>query len=235
MISPCVSVDNVQKNLTSLALYVRFLWNESDVAQFLKLFPRSTEDRLEPEDLLDLLLLPQTHENIKVLCELCAKHPLILHRLFRTKTMTLDAPMSVADNLTFTNQNVVWQLKRIYRVRNAIVHSGRGSTLLPQLTQHFHCYLVKTIKSILTELDRNPTWGIRDALEHRRILFDHVVAFFKDGKGHEISAEAVLKPHACMAPPARTVRVARTRAACSDHDHDNDYDHGPRTCGRIGW
>lgn len=200
LISPCVSVENVQKNLTSLAIYVRFLWDESDVAQFLELFPRSTEDTLEPGDLVDLLLLPKTHEKIKKFCKLCAKHPLILHRLYRTKMMTLEGPSSVADNLVFTNQNVVWQLKRIYRVRNAIVHSGRGSALLPQLTQHLHCYLVKAIKSILEELDRNPNWGIRDALEHRRLLFDHVVTLFKNGKGHEISASTILEPHACMAP-----------------------------------
>ena len=77
---------------------------------------------------------------------------------------------------------------------------GQRDLLLPQLVQHLHCYLIKAIKSILTELDRNPTWGIRDALEHRRLLFEHVVAFFKNGNGHEISMEAILDPHACMKP-----------------------------------
>jgi hypothetical protein len=63
-IAPCVSVDNVRKTIISLALYVRFLWNDSDKSDFLALFPNSTEDRLEPDDLLDLLLLPRDDPKI---------------------------------------------------------------------------------------------------------------------------------------------------------------------------
>jgi len=200
LISPSVSLENVQKNFTSLALYVRFLWDDSDREQFLALFPSSSEDRLEPGDLVNLLLLPEDDEQIARLCRLCARHPLILHRLFRAKKMTLDGPSSIAENLKYTKQNVEWQLKRVYRVRNSIVHTGSGNTLLPQLTQHLHCYLVKAIKSVLMELDRNPSWGIRDALEHRRILFEHVVRFFRKTPGHQISAKAILQPQVCMEP-----------------------------------
>ena len=200
LIAPCVSLENIQKNLTSLALYVRFLWDVSDRAEFLKYFPTSTEDRLEPSDLVNLLLLPDKDESLKQFCELCARHPLILHRLFRSKTMVLNAPTSIAKNLEDSVQNVEWQLKRIYRVRNAIVHTGSSNKLLPQLTQHLHCYMVKAIKSVLTELDRNPTWSIRDALEHRRILFEHVVRFFKKTPGHQISTKAILQPQVCMQP-----------------------------------
>ena len=199
-IAPCVSVDNVRKTIVSLALYLRFLWNESDKADFLALFPKSTEERLEPEDLVALLLLPRDDPKITRLCELCARHPLILHRLFRTKMMILDRPASIADNLEYTKQNVDWQLKRIYRARNAIVHTGRGSSLLPQLTQHLHCYLMKTIHSVLIALDRQPSWSIRDALEHQRRLFDHAVDFFRKTEGHRISARAIVHPSECMMP-----------------------------------
>src|SRR5258708_33041486 len=99
--------------------------------------------------------------------------------------MMLDKPNSIAENLRFTCQNVEWQLKRIYRVRNEIVHKGRASSLLPQLTQHLHCYLLKTIHSVLTDLDHQPTWSIRDSLEHRRKLFEHVVSFFSGTPGQK--------------------------------------------------
>jgi hypothetical protein len=114
--------------------------------------------------------------------------------------MMLDSAASVAENLNYTRQNVEWQLKRIYRARNAIVHTGRGTSLLPQLTQHLHCYLMKTLHSILIELDRQPDWSIRDALEHRRMLFEHAVAFFRNTEGHKISARTLMHPHECMAP-----------------------------------
>ncbi len=163
LIAPCVSIENVQKNLTSIALYVRFLWNDTDRAQFLALFPSSNSERLDPKDLANLLLLSEDHPNIRQIFALCARHPLIMNRIFRLKSITLKDPASVAKNLEFTNRNVDWQLRRIYRVRNAIVHTGSSEILLPQLTQHLHCYMVKAIKSILTEMDRNPKWGIQSA------------------------------------------------------------------------
>jgi hypothetical protein len=199
-IAPCVSLENIRKTIVSLALYVRFLWSETDVKDFLGLFPASTEDRLAPDDLLALLLRPRDDPNIVRLCELCARHPLILHRLFRAKTITLSSPKSVAANLETTRQNVEWQLKRIYRARNAIVHTGRGSPLLPQLTQHLHCYFMKTVHSVLIELDHHPGWSIRDALENRRRLFSHVVQFFQRTDGHKISVRSLLEPQECMNP-----------------------------------
>jgi hypothetical protein len=72
--------------------------------------------------------------------------------------------------------------------------------LLPQLTQHLHCYLVKTIHCVLTDLDRQPQWSIRDSLEHRLKLFEYVVGIFKNTPGHEIAAEAITDPEACLAP-----------------------------------
>ena len=179
---------------------MRFLWTEADRDQFLALLPSSDRERVEIRDLASLLLLPKEHADIKRLYAFCARHPLIMHRLFRIRTITLKDPDAIAEDLKLTVRNVEWQLMRIYRVRNSIVHRGSADILLPQLTQHLHCYFIKTIKSILAELDRNPTWSIRNALEGRRMLFNHAVAFFKDDKGHEISVESILDPHACMGP-----------------------------------
>jgi hypothetical protein len=199
-ISPCVSIENVRKTLVSLSIYVKGLWTQANRNEFLALFPNSTESRLEPADLTAVLLLPDGHATLKELFALCLHHPLITHRLFRAKTMMLEKPSLVKDNIKYTCENVEWQIKRIYRVRNAIVHTGAATILLPQLTQHLHCYLVKTIHCVLTDLDRQPLWTIRDSLEHRLKLFDYVVGFFQKTPGHQIAAEAITDPEACMAP-----------------------------------
>ena len=103
-----------------------------------------------------MLLLPNGHADLKKLFDLCVKHPLILHRLFRAKTRMLIDGKAVAANLEFSCRNVEWQIKRIYRVRNAIVHTGSATARLPQLTQHLHCYLIKAIQTVLIDLDRQP-------------------------------------------------------------------------------
>jgi hypothetical protein len=199
-ISPCVSVENIRKNLISLSIYVKELWDHAAAAPFLALFPNSTATRLEPGDLAAILLLPNGHANLLALCNLCAAHPLILHRLFRAKSMILNEAKSGASNLELTCRNVEWQIKRIYRVRNAIVHTGRANALLPQLTQHLHCYLIKAIHSVLIDLDRQPKWTIRDSLEHRLKLFKYVVQFFRETPDHEIGTATITDPEACMRP-----------------------------------
>ncbi len=199
-ISPCVSVENVRKNLVSLSIYVKGLWDHGDPCAFLPLFPNSSETRLDPSDLAAVLLLPTGHADQNRLCDLCAKHPLILHRLFRAKTMMLEDAKAVAANLEFTCRNIEWQIKRIYRVRNAIVHTGSATALLPQLTQHLHCYLIKAIHTVLIDLDHQPRWRIRDSLEHRLKLFEYVVDFFRKKPDHEIGAAAITAPETCLRP-----------------------------------
>ena len=114
--------------------------------------------------------------------------------------MMLKDAKAVAENLELTCRNVEWQIKRIYRVRNAIVHTGRATALLPQLTQHLHCYLIKAIHSVLLDLDRQPSWTIKDSLEHRLKLFQYVVEFFRKKPDHEICAAAITDPASCMGP-----------------------------------
>lgn len=203
-VAPCVSVDNISKTMINLALYVRQLWEGPEAGAFATLFPGSKKDYLSPDELLALLLKPEDGPEIKELCRLCGKHTLILNRLFRTKTMTFAGPESVAVNLEYTRRNVDWQLKRIYRVRNLIVHSGQGAAMLPQLTQHLHSYLVKTIHSVLVELDAHPEWTIRDALEHRRRLFERVVATLKKKRTPEepapVSIRSLMHPDNFLRP-----------------------------------
>jgi hypothetical protein len=199
-IAPCVSVDNVRNTLVSLSIYGKGLWSDENRGQFLALLPNSTDTRLEPGDLVTVLLRPDGHADLKRLFSHCLKHSLITHRLFRAKSMMLDEPSSVKDNVKYTRDNMEWQIKRIYRVRNTIVHTGSATSLLPQLTQHLEFYFVKTMHSILSDLDRQPAWTIRDSLEHRLQLFNHVVKFFGKTSGDQIAIDAIINPEACMLP-----------------------------------
>jgi hypothetical protein len=197
-ISPCVSISNVKKTITSLAMYIRHMWGGNH-AQFLAIFPNSNPTLLKQEDLLRVLLLQPGTPDLVQLFALASHHPLICNRLYRVKTGIFDSPKSVANNLRYTRRNVEWQLKRIYRVRNEIVHKGSSSPrILRQLTQHLHTYLVTTLQAIVYELDRQPRWSMRDALEHKRRLFEHVVKFFDSTHGQKISQQALLNSLACL-------------------------------------
>ena len=198
-IPPCVSIGNVRKTFAALARYIRYLWTDADRPQFLALFPNSNTNVLRQEDLLRVMLLKPGSPDLLELFRLTARHPLICHRVFRVKAKMLDRPKSLAENLRFTRRNVEWQLKRIYRIRNEIVHRGSSSPrILRQLTQHLHTYLVTATQGIVYELDRQPRWSMRDALEHKRRLFDHVVSFFDSTDGTGVAVQALLNPMHCL-------------------------------------
>ena len=198
-VPPVVALSNARKTLTSLAKYVRFLWNDGDKDRFLALFPGSREDQLRPEDLLRVLLLPDGDPELGELTRLVLRHPLICHRLFRAHSHLLDGPEAVAGGLDRSRQNVEWQIQRIYRVRNEIVHRGRSRPpQLRPLTQHLHSYLIKTVQSVVFELDRQPRWTIRDALEHQERLFNHLRTFLRSTPRDQISQETLLNPMKCL-------------------------------------
>lgn len=197
-IAPCVAVENVRRTMVSLAIYVKSLWTKDDREEFLQLFPNSTPKRLVPSDLLQVLTLPDQHPDLVALTNLCARHPLILHRLFRIRSMVLDCPGSIKSNLEFAFGSVEWQLKRIYRVRNAIVHSGASASILPQLTQHLHCYLVMAIRTIVTDLDRQELWTIKTSLDHQMRLFEHLVKSCDEPAGWRMSVSSLLNPEASL-------------------------------------
>lgn len=216
-VAPCVSVDNLRKTLIANAVYVRFLWQKTNTTdEFLKLFLNSTDRELDLDDLCRVLLVPPGSPEIMELDRLCSGHPLIRHRLFRTQKMILREAKEVAANLEFTCRNVGWQLRRIYRERNAIVHTGRGGNSLAHLTQHLHSYFMKTVSAVLVELKRCPQWSLREVMDHRRRLFDHVVYFFRTTPGHKIARRSLIGAENCLTVQTEPFAWAAPRSKNTD-------------------
>jgi Apea-like HEPN len=198
-ISPCVSLGKIRKTLISLSKYVRHLWTAADHARFLALFPNSRPEQLRAEDLLSVLLLEDNTPALTEFTNLILHHPLICNRLTKAHTKLLDSPNSIVHSLRNSKQNVEWQIKRIYRIRNEIVHKGRITPpIIRQLTQHLHTYFIRTVQAVVYELDRHPRWSISDALEHERRLFEHLVNFFETTDRDKISQATLLNPQNCL-------------------------------------
>lgn len=213
--SPCVASGNVRKILVSMAIYVRFFWDETSFDDFHKLFPNAsrTDKRssLPIEDLLAILLKPADSPELKQLFALVGSHPLLCHRLFRVKKRMLNESQSVAKSMTIHAKNIDWQLRRIYRVRNAIVHRGRSVPYLRQLIQHLHSYVVNVLQTLIYELTRHSEWGIEDALEHRRLIHERAKASLRAAQ--PISVSTLLNV-------SDILRVQKTPLAWETPDND---------------
>ncbi len=58
-------------------------------------------------------------------------------------------PKNVLAKISLHEKKVSWQLRRIYRTRNLIVHSGRSLPYIDTLIENSHDYLDQTINAVV--------------------------------------------------------------------------------------
>ena len=70
-------------------------------------------------------------------------------------------------------KRVNWHIYRLYRTRNAIVHSGESHTRIQSLGEHLHIYADQIVSEILMKLaTENTLKTVSDALLDTRMLLD---------------------------------------------------------------
>jgi HPt (histidine-containing phosphotransfer) domain-containing protein len=129
-------------------------------------FPK-TEKSVSAECLLLTLSKPEDHSHITALLKFCAPHPLLLNRVF-TLWSTFSDPRVVAAELRFSLQRTAWNLWRIYRARNLIVHEGVDVPHVPILLNQLHSCFSTVLSRVLGGMSHNPTWGVDEAIAHAR-------------------------------------------------------------------
>jgi hypothetical protein len=78
-----------------------------------------------------------------------AQFPLLKDRLEYFKH-TLSSPTAVLSTLEAHKTRIEWQIRRIYRARNIIVHSGKTPAYTPLLIAHTHDYLDTVLSTLVT-------------------------------------------------------------------------------------
>lgn len=76
------------------------------------------------------------------LCRLCEKNPLALHKMWRVHRW-MSSPKEIKKLVESHEAKVEWQIHRIYRARNNLVHTGRevesADSILMNLDEYFRC------------------------------------------------------------------------------------------------
>lgn len=141
-----VYIDRLLGNLAKDLL----LWNSWLVRKILK---KVKGRRLE--DKLIRLLALNDYESCRDELEVATKDFYLLRDRLEYFKSALSSPASVAAALKTHAQRLEWQIRRIYRARNIVVHSGRTPRYTRALIEHAHDYL-DTILVTLVELASNP-------------------------------------------------------------------------------
>lgn len=145
---------------------------------------------------LDPVALLQTLRDDKRGIELVAlldHDPLLRFRLTRFVESTLRSGKTAAEYIEANARNVEWQLGRIYRSRNAIVHRGEPPTSTRQLLQHLETYVWTAIRHVIREMSlAQGRWSLSDSVEHWRVLYDHALRVLRASE--EAPIEALIEP-----------------------------------------
>jgi hypothetical protein len=94
------------------------------------------------------LLMPAHQDLRSDLLALCQSNPLALHRLYRLNN-EFATPSSALTSITSHEQRVEWQVHRIYRARNNLVHAGRVPTYLDSLIVNLFEYYRSAVATIV--------------------------------------------------------------------------------------
>lgn len=94
------------------------------------------------------LMLPDYDDKRNELYAKLDKFPLLRYRIFQISD-TFSKPKKVSAILDSHMKKVEWQVRRIYRTRNMIVHAGKAPTYMSTLVENGHDYLDQTLNEIM--------------------------------------------------------------------------------------
>lgn len=170
---PMIAHRRVHKIITYLAISMHEFGFCDTVADTTGWFRRSTRHQVRRDELLLALTGAAGAPVHDELAKLTAGQPLLCNRLY-TVHRTVVSPAELARALSESKKRTEWQLRRIYRARNLLVHAGSPVALLPHLTANLEYYYSLILSRLLHDLARNANWSIEASFEHRRIQFEYL-------------------------------------------------------------
>ena len=131
-------------------------WNRPFIS---KLLVRTNilKDKGLYQRVLELIAIPGNSEFVKELYSELGDFHLLRFRVFEIVEL-FKKPENIIKRLELHEKKVSWQLRRIYRTRNLIVHSGRSIPYIETLIENAHDYLDQALDATLEY-----TCGILDA------------------------------------------------------------------------
>lgn len=121
-------------------------WDKDGVIKILKKLPNSKGTPLRKK-ILRVLVEPEA-EDIKLeLFERLGEFHALRYRIF-SLSQAMSTPKKTLKVLETHEKKVAWQIRRIYRTRNLIVHSGRTPRYVQTLIENGHDYLDQVLLTV---------------------------------------------------------------------------------------
>lgn len=189
-------IGNITKNVASITtlnyLYSTLIAVSKDLKPYMKsisededinkVLEKTNRFRFHPYDLNKILLTDSDNKILEKIKSYVSDNPLMLNRLFNLKEGIFKSSKNMKKYLSMHYNNISWQLRRIYRIRNKINHQGSLDINITQFYHHLYIYYTDTLQSLITTLKDNPSWSIGSALNFKRCKYDFFIDELENNK-----------------------------------------------------
>ncbi len=131
-------------------------------------------------------------------------NPLLTFHLAQLNAL-LRKPKDLAGEIAASQRRLRWQLRRIYRARNMIVHHGHEPRGIGFLVANLRYYLSMTVSQLITDLGDNVDWCEQHAFIQQKLSHDYLLDRLRNAPAELMLCD--LLPHG--AKPYRNQRPFR--------------------------
>lgn len=201
-----LGLEYVRETIKNLAISMRSVWRYSDKTELLELLQFSDNFRLHQVDLLGILVDGPQSEKVNLFSAIISEAHLLRYRFFSLYKNMFKSPQKLANQISTHRMNIEWQICRIYRVRNYIMHIGVCPPRIRQLIQHLHSYYILLIHGLLHDMRNHNEWGVEHAIENRLLLYDMFMSRLNNNDQDPLTVEELLYPDEILVQRTETER-----------------------------
>lgn len=181
-ISPIIASRRIDKIITYLSICVHDVAVQKKTFIDTSIMTRSSHTTISNDDMLEAVTGPAENEKIRYLFSFSEPSPLLVQRLYLSWKAFSD-PARVSKDLISSKKRVQWQISRIYRARNLLVHRGEHSHLVWRLLQNAQYYVSASLSRVLHDLSDQREWGIDESLTYQEMHLNYICERLDKGQG----------------------------------------------------
>jgi hypothetical protein len=171
-IAPIIAMRRVERTTAYLSIAIHeassFLGRLPDY----KVLPNSMKS-ISADHVLEAITGPYKSPKIAELYRLSSESPLLCYRL-NAAWRHYNSPSRLLDKFSASYQRIRWQIERLYRARNLLVHSGEQAEMTWRLLQQAQNYVSSSLSAVMRDMSRVDNWNVDDSLAYQSQAYEYV-------------------------------------------------------------
>lgn len=169
---PVLKRNYINRVVEELHDYLKANMTQEDYNQILDSLKLNGSEKFQ---IACLLILPENEDKRKATYQSLQQYPLIRSRISQLNEDVFKTKKKFIDELQRYEQRLTWHIQRLYRVRNAIIHSGEADENIKALVEHLHSYADEIILEIMDRLTQENSLGsISNVLMDSQVFLENL-------------------------------------------------------------